>query len=93
MTADSEGVTLSSNTLRWFNIVVAVCAIMGPPTVFFVSIAVFKATQEQIDARQDEKLIEHRALIDKSDIKFDRIDTRLSNIEQGLNQIVGKLGK
>lgn len=93
MTADRNGLTLSSNSLKWFNIVVAACALLGPPTVFFVSIAVFKATQQQIDARQDERIAEHRILIDKSDAKFDRINDRLSNIESGLNQLIGKLAK
>ncbi len=93
MTADNEGVTLSTNTLRWFNIVVAACAILGPPTVFFVSIAVFQAKQQLVDARQDERIAEHRLLIDKNDAKFDKINDRLGNIEQAVNQIVGKLNK
>lgn len=93
MTADREGVTLSSNTLKWFNIVVAACALLGPPTAFYVSIAVTQARQEQIDARQNEKIAEHQALMDKTDAKFDKINDRLSNIEMGLNQIIGKLNK
>lgn len=93
MTADSEGVTLSTNTLRWFNIVVAACALLGPPTAFFVSIAVFQAKQQQVDARQDDRLAEHRLLIDKNDTKFDKISDDIADMKEVLNQIVGKLNK
>ncbi len=104
MTANRDGISVSSNTMRWLSIIVAICALGGPPATLAVGMLIFTKTQVLIDKSQDERAAELkvqveretrelRTAIARTDVKFDKISDDIADVKQVLNQLVGKFNK
>lgn len=97
MTADRSGLTVSNATLRWFNVLIAVCAVLGPCGAYFVNkwttastvTAVYGERLTRAERDIGELKNELNTKLDRLDGRFDKIDGRLQNIEQGLARIQG----
>jgi hypothetical protein len=91
MTANRQGITISTKTLRWLELAVVLVALVGPLTGWLATVNSYGRDIHELQKGH----ASHGARMDKFEDRLDanghRIDARLQSIEATVNRIAGKL--
>jgi hypothetical protein len=91
MTANRQGLTINTKTLRWLELGVVLIALCGPLAGWLATVNSYGRDIVELQKGHTQQGVRMDKLEDRMDATGHRIDARLQSIEATVNRIAGKL--